>query len=306
VIGRRSTVACIALATISLASCGDPASTRTVSALDDSAVTIASFDFPESELLARIYAGAIRAEGIRVHLVTSAGPREILEPALHQGLIELLPEYAGTAVQFLAGGDVPASSDPDVTHRDLVGQLLGTSVTALSPARAQDANTLVVTSVTARRYGLETVSDLAPLASRSVLGGPPECPRRPLCLPGYERTYDLDFATFVPLDAGGPLTVQALVSNEIDVGLLFTSDPTIGERDLVELRDDRGLQPAENVTPLIRSETLERFGEPLRRATDAVSARLTTGVLVALNGQLLAGASPSRVAAEWLGQEGLR
>jgi osmoprotectant transport system substrate-binding protein len=252
-----------------------------------------------------MYAGAIRAAGIPVRLMASAGPREILEPALHRGLVELLPEYAGTAVQFLSAGDVPASSDAVLTHRDLVRELRGTGVVALSPARAQDANTLVVTSATARRYDLQTVSDLAPVASRFVFGGPPECPQRPLCLVGYARTYQLQFGTFVPLDVGGPLTVQALVSNEIDVGLLFTTDPAVGERDLVRLRDDRGLQPAENVTPLIRAETLERFGTPLREAIDAVSARLTTSVLVALNGRLLAGGSPSRVAAEWLAQEGL-
>ncbi|HEX9123507.1 MAG TPA: ABC transporter substrate-binding protein [Actinomycetota bacterium] len=286
-------------------SCGSPSSTHFVPALGDSAVTVASFNFPESELLARLYAGAIRAAGVRVHLIASAGPREILEPALHRGLVELIPEYAGTAVQFLSAGDVPAASDAALTHRDLVRELRGTSVVALGPARAQDANTLVVTSATARRYDLHTVSDLARVASGFVFGGPPECPSRPLCLPGYAQTYGLHFGTFVSLDVGGPLTVQALVSGEIDVGLLFTSDPAIGERGLVGLHDDRGLQPAENVTPLIRAETLERFGTPLREAIDAVSARLTTSLLVALNGRLLAGVSPSQVAAEWLAQEGL-
>lgn len=191
------------------------------------------------------------------------------------------------------------------SHRDLVDELRDTPIVALSPARAQDANALVVTSATARRYDLHTVSDLARVASGFVFGGPPECPYRPLCLPGYEQIYDLRFGTFVPLDVGGPLTVQALVSNEIDVGLLFTSDPAIGEPDLVALLDDHGLQPAENVTPLIRSETLERFGTPLRQAIDAVSARLTTDTLVTLNRRLLAGASASRVAGEWLAQEGL-
>jgi osmoprotectant transport system substrate-binding protein len=305
VIGRRGVVASIAFATFTLTSCGSPSSTSPVPALRDPGVTVASFDFPESELLARMYAGAIRTAGIPVRLVASAGPREILEPALHRGLVELLPEYAGTAVQFLSAGSVPASSDPAQTYRDLVRELQDTSIVALSPARAQNANTLVVTSATARRYDLHTVSDLGPIAPRSVFGGPPECPYRPLCLLGYAQTYGLHFGTFVPLDVGGPLTVQALVSNEIDVGLLFTSDPAIDERDLVRLRDDRGLQPAENVTPLIRAETLERFGAPLREAIDAVSARLTTEVLVRLNDRLLAGASPSQVAAEWLVQEGL-
>jgi osmoprotectant transport system substrate-binding protein len=278
---------------------------RPVPQLDDSSVTVASFDFPESELLARLYAGAIRAAGVPVDLIASTGPREILEPALHDGLVELLPEYAGTAVQFLSAGDIPASSDAALTHRELVQELRGTSIVALSPAPAQDANTLVVTSATARRYGLRSVSDLAPVAPGFIFGGPPECPHRPLCLPGYAQTYGLHFGTFVPLDVGGPLTVQALVSNEIDVGLLFTTDPAIGANNLRMLRDDRGLQPAENVTPLIRTETLERFDPRLRQAIDAVSARLTTRALVALNDRLLAGASPSEVATEWLAQERL-
>ncbi len=276
-----------------------------MSALGDRAVTVASFDFPESDVLARLYAGAIRAVGIPVRLVASVGPREIVEPALHGGLVELVPEYAGTAVQFVSAGDLPASSDPATTHRSLVEALRGTPVVALPHARAQDANTLVVTSETARRYGLRRVSDLVPVASGMVVGGPAECPQRPLCLPGYRQAYGLRFGAFVSLDVGGPLTVQALVSHEIDVGLLFTSDPAIAQRGLVELRDDRGLQPAENVTPLIRAETLGRFGARIRDAINGVSARLATADLIGLNVRLLAGVSPSTVAADWLAQEGL-
>ncbi|MFB3739491.1 MAG: ABC transporter substrate-binding protein [Candidatus Velamenicoccus archaeovorus] len=306
--GRRRSiagfVAVVALTIPCLVSCR-ATPMRSVPPLSDPAVTVGSFDFPESELLAWMYAGAIRAAGIPVRVIAAAGPREVVEPALRAGLVELLPEYAGTAVQFLSGGGILPSSDATRTHADLLRELSGTGVVVMAPARAQDANALVVTSATARRYGLRRVSDLARVSPGLVFGGPPECLQRPLCLPGYGRTYGLRFRTFVPLDVGGPLTVQALVSNEIDVGLLFTSDPAIADRDLVRLRDDRGLQPAENVTPLIRAETLERFGEPLRRAIDAVSARLTTAVLVALNERLLAGVSPSRAAAEWLSAEGL-
>ncbi len=135
-------------------------------------------------------------------------------------------------------------------------------------------NAFVVTKETAQRYALHDVSDLGTVAPRLILGGPPECPTRPFCLMGLEQTYGLAFDEFVPLDAGGPLTHAALDKGVIDVAVLFSTDPAID--DLVELADDRGLQPAENVTPLVRRSVVARWGAPLVEVVDSVSRRLTT------------------------------
>ena len=109
-----------------------------------------------------------------------------------------------------------------------------------------------------------------------TFGGPIECPERALCFKGLEDVYGLRFKEFIALDAGGPLTAQALNDGTIDVGLLFSSDPTLRAGGLVELQDDRHLQPAENITPVLsqrrstgsarRSATPERgFGAPADR-----------------------------------------
>ena len=87
----------------------------------------------------------------------------------------------------------------------------------------------------------------------------------------------------MPLDAGGPLTRQALATGIVDVALLFSTDPAIGDDDLVELVDDRALQPAENVTPIVRRAVVDRFGPRLVDTLDAVSARLDTETLRDLN-----------------------
>ena len=105
-----------------------------------------------------------------------------------------------------------------------------------------------------------------------TIGGPPECERRALCLAGLEHIYGLKFKEFVPLDAGGPLTHAALADGVVDVALLFTTDPALASSDLVVLADDRALQPAENVTPLVRTRRVERAGPALAAAVDAVSA----------------------------------
>ena len=95
------------------------------------------------------------------------------------------------------------------------------------------------------------------LSTTLKLGGPPECPERPFCLLGLKDTYGLEFAEFVPLDAGGPLTVTALTGGQIDVGLLFTSDPAIATNSFVLLEDDKQLQLADNIVPVVRQDVLD-------------------------------------------------
>jgi osmoprotectant transport system substrate-binding protein len=162
-----------------------------------------------------------------------------------------------------------------------------------------------VTRETADRYDLRTLADLAPVATSLTLGGPDECPDRPLCAPGLERVYGLTFGEFVPVDAGGPLALEALVRGTVDVALLFTTDGRLDRRRLVLLEDDRGLQPAENITPVIRQDALDRFGPDVERIVDAVSASLTTHALRTMNGAVDAGTSPAGVAGSWLVTKGL-
>jgi osmoprotectant transport system substrate-binding protein len=272
-----------------------------VSALDDDAITVASFDFAESELLAEIYSQALEAKDLPVRRALRLGPRELVTPALVAGLVELVPEYAGTAVQFVSAGEVAPSGAARGTHDALTRALADRPVVALEPAPAQDANAVVVTQQTAERHGLETISDLADVAPTLTFGGPPECPTRPYCLVGLSEVYGLQFETFVGLDVGGPLTQQALTRGDIDVALLFTTDPSIDH--LVVLRDDRALQPAENVVPLVRREAVERWGQELVATVDAVSAELTTEALRALNAEMDGGRGAADVAAAWLGTQ---
>jgi osmoprotectant transport system substrate-binding protein len=276
----------------------------TPSAVHDDAITVASFDFAESRVLAELYAQALEGRGLQVRRAIGIGPRELVGPALSLGLIELVPEYAGTALGFLSLGHVAASADPAATHDALVDAAASRNLTALSAAPAQNANAFVVTRTTAEREHLQRLSDLAAVAPKLTFGGPPECPSRPLCLEGLESRYGVHFGDVLALDTGGPTTRQALEQGAIDVGLLFTTDPAIGTGDLVALQDDRGLQPAENVTPLLRTEVVDRWGPEVTATLDALSARLTTDVLRGLDAAA-ADASPAAVARDWLRQEGL-
>jgi osmoprotectant transport system substrate-binding protein len=275
-------------------------------ALDDDAITVGSFDFAESELLSEINSQALERRGYHVKRAFRLGPRELVAPALFRGLVELVPEYAGTALQFASLNKRESSSDVTTTRAQLERTLAPRHVTALEPAPAQDANAFVVTRRTAVRNRLRTLSDLARVDASLALGGPPECPTREHCLAGLEHVYGLRFKEFVRLDAGGPITRQALEAGYVDVALLFTTDPAIAREHLVELTDDRNLQPAENVIPLVRTELVDRFGSDLVDVVDAVSAQLTTSALTELNARVEAGGHVAAVASAWLNTKDIR
>ena len=264
-------------------------------------IVVASFDFSESELLAQLYGQALAERGLPVQILGGGGSREVLEPALEQGLIDVVPEYQGALLNFLGLNQRPGDARPPAaTHQALQRKLTERGLHALEFSRAENKNEFVVTGETASLLGLHSVSDLAPFASELIFGGPPECELRPLCLQGLENVYGLKFESFQPLDAGGPHTLSALEGGEIDVALMFTTDPAIHAHNLKVLSDDRSLQPSENVVPVVRQAVMDRYGIVFAETLDSVSMRLNPLELVELNAQVAAGAEPAGVASEWL------
>jgi len=264
---------------------------------------VASFNFDESQLLAEIYAQALEDEGIAVRRELDLGPRELVLPALRQGFVDVVPEYLGTLLDAATSSPPGVRGDPVIVHA-LLGPVLapwGLEVLAWSPASNQNA--VVVTREAAEDGSLVAVSDLAATAPELTLGGPAECPARERCLVGLQQSYSLRFRDFLALN-GSRLVRQALLDGVIDVGVLFSTDGYLAGDDLVALADDRGLQPAENVVPVVRSAAVA--GTRVGPVLDEVSAALTTSDLQFLNWRVaLAGGSPRDEARGWLIRHGL-
>jgi len=290
-----------------LAACGsDDGDRQAVDPRDERVITVAPFSFTEGIVLAEIYAQAMEAAGYQVERAPDLGAREIIEPALEQGVVDFVVEYTGAALEFLVIGGGAATADPAINARALRAELAERGVTVLHRAPAENNNALVVRTETAERDDLDEVSDLVPLAEGLRLGGPPECPDRPLCIPGYRRVYGLEFGEFVPLDAGGPRTVAALEAGEVDVAVLFTTNGELAGARFAVLEDDRGLQPADAVVPVIRTAVLEHHGEELRDLIDGITREIHTADLIQLN-RLVDGEAqpPAEVARRFLEQNGL-
>ena len=198
------------------------------------ALTIGSADFAESATLGELYAIAATAAGYTVKTQT-IGNRELYEPALEKGDIDVVPEYAATLAGFLNGkvnGEKaadPSSPDLDKTVAALteLGQKSG--LVFGKPSTAQDQNAFAVTQAFADKNGVKSLSDLAAKCSGSatVLGGPAECPQRPKCQAGLVSTYNFQAGKFTSLDAGGPLTKTGLKQGTVSVGLVFSSDAAL-------------------------------------------------------------------------------
>jgi osmoprotectant transport system substrate-binding protein len=281
---------------------GDSGSARTSAGGKGVIVVGVSGAFAENQIVAEMYAQVLEHAGFTVERELDLRAREVSQNALESGFIDVKPEYLSSLLLFL-DPNAEASADASEVVRRTAELVRSDGLTLLTPSAAQDTNQFVANAETAQRFDLTTMSSLAPVADQLTFGGPPECPQRPFCLPGLHEVYGVLFDDFTPLDAGGPLTVDALKADEVQIGLLFSTDPSIGLNGFVPLEDDRQLQNAENITPLIRSEKLN--GE-VRALLDAVSARLSTERVTELVGEVvIEGHDISTVARGFLTANGL-
>ena len=246
-------------------------------------LVVGAVTFAENQIVAEMYARVLEETGYEVDREFNYADRE-----------RLFPEYLASLLTAV-DPDAPASSEPDENIATLESLLAETDLTLLEPSEASNTNAFVVTQETASRFDLESVSDLELHDSELTLGGPPECPRRTYCMEGLRDVYGIEFGEFRPLDAGGPLTVAALESGEVDVALLFSTSGVIGARGWVVLDDDKELQSAENITPLITTDVVN---DDITDALNSVSEELSTRAMTELNARVEAENEDFRAVAE--------
>ncbi len=265
-------------------------------------ITVGSADFTEAQLLGNMYALALEDAGFTVETDLGIGTREVYIPALESGDLDVVPEYLGSAYNFLTEQQgTPATEVEEL--RTQIEEELPDGLVLLDSSDAQDQDALAVTAATAEEYGLETVSDLEPVAGELVIGGPPEQETRSTGLPGLRDVYGLEFARFEVLDAGGQVTRQALAEGRVDVARVFSTTGFVAEDDLVILEEDKPLIPPENITPVAREEAVT---PELEEALNAVSDALTTENLTELNRRIdIDNEDVDAVAREFLVQEGV-
>lgn len=271
---------------------------------DGPTITIGAQDFGESAVLAEVYGQALADAGYPVEQQSLGGFRDIVYTSFEGGDINFTLEYVASTLEYLNGRAGEASDDLEASTSALEGHLEERGLQAFEPAPAENSNVFVVTRETADGRGLASLGDLS---DDLRLGGPGDCEENAACIPGLRDIYGVDLsANFTPLDGGGPLTVAALQGGEIDVAILFSTDPLIEDNDWVVLEDDQGLVHAENIIPVASDEVADAYGEDLTTVVDEVSAALTTEELTGMNRRYtIERADADDVAREWLTEQGL-
>ncbi|AJE39304.1 ABC transporter substrate-binding protein [Streptomyces nodosus] len=256
---------------------------------DSSRLTVGSAGFTESDVLAHLYALLLDKAGYTTSVLTVAN-RELYEPALESGQIDVVPEYAATFADWLNsrahGAEAAPVGSPDlaVTMTALRRLAAPRGLTVLEPGRAVARNAFAVTRAYARRHGLRTLSDLGRSGLKVRLAAGDECVRRPYCAPGLKKTYGIDITGVDPKGVGTVQAKRAVRDGRDQMVLTTTTDATLDEFGLVLLADDRHLQNADYVVPVVNRS--RAGGARVARALGALGPVLTTEDLTSLNRQV--------------------
>lgn len=275
-------------------------------------LVIGAAGFTESNVLAELYAQVLKDAGYGTS-ITTVNNRELYEPSLEKGEIDVVPEYAATLAEFLnakvngskAPQDKPvASSDVAATVAALEKLAAPLGLKALPAGTAVDQNAFAVNKEFARKNNLKTLSDLGKAGLKVKIAAGDECTVRPFCAPGLKTAYGIDVAGIDPKGVGTPQSKQAVKDGVDQLVLTTTTDATLDSFGLVLLEDDKKLQNADNVLPLVNARDA---GAPeVAAALDKLTKALTTADLIDLNRKVDAErAKPADVAKAYLEAKGL-
>ncbi|MCT4354529.1 ABC transporter substrate-binding protein [Streptomyces sp. Je 1-79] len=268
--------------------------------------------FTESKVLAELYAQVLNDAGYSA-TVTTVKNRELYEPSLEKGEIDVVPEYAATIAEFLNakvnGPKAPeekpvASGDAAATVEALKKLAEPRGLKVLAVGGAVDQNAFAVSKEFAEKNKLKTLSDLGAAKLKVKIAAGDECEIRPFCAPGLKKTYGIDVTGIDPKGVGTPQSKQAVKDGVDQLVLTTTTDATIESFGLVFLDDDKKLQNADNVLPVVNAKDA---GSPeIAAALDKITKVLTTADLAELNRKVDAErAKPEDVAKAYLQSKGL-
>ncbi|WP_407550812.1 ABC transporter substrate-binding protein [Streptomyces sp. Pv4-95] len=272
-------------------------------------IVIGSAGFTESKVLAEIYSRLLDNAGYEARVQTLAN-RELYEPALEKGQIDVVPEYASTLAEFLnakkngAKAKPVASSDIDKTVTELKKLAEPRGLKVLAVGEATDQNAFAVTKEFAAQHKLKTLSDLGRSKEKIRLASGEECETRVFCKPGLEKTYGIDITAIDPKGVGTPPAKQAVKDGTDQLVLTTTTDATLDSFGLVLLEDDKNLQNADNVLPVVNAKSAG--DKEIETALAGLTRTLTTQDLINLNRKVDAERlKPADVAQTYLESKGL-
>ncbi|MGH3472618.1 MAG: glycine betaine ABC transporter substrate-binding protein [Nocardioidaceae bacterium] len=273
-------------------------------------ITLAAQAYTEMEIMAEMYKQVLQKAGYTVN-VKLVQTRDIYMPLLENGSVQVVPEYVSGIGDFLntaangANAKSLMSNNAQASLAALKPLADKAGITMLNPAKATDQNAFAVTKACADKYNLSTLSDLAALKAPIVLAAAPDCKGRSDCAGGLSQTYGLKITKILSLGFDTTEGKNSATSGESQVVEVATTDGALSSENLVLLKDDKGIQPAQNLIPAVNTSFLKSHPD-VAPALNKLSATLTTADLAALNIKVDVNRDKaSTVATDYLNSKGL-
>lgn len=294
---------------VALSACGgssDPLSnapaTTGAESGEATSLVVGSADFPESQIVAELYAGALNAAGVTATTKPNIGSREVYFKAVQDGSVDVVPDYTGNLLLHV---DKEATEESAEDIAKALPDKLPDGLAVLEASKAENKDAMVVTKATAEKYQLKSIEDLAKVCSEIVVGAPATFAERAYGLPGLKENYNCEPRKLEPFsDGGGPVTLKALLEDQVQVADIYTTTPSIADNDLVVLEDPKNNFIAQQVVPLYNEANMT---DKAKEALNSVSRALTTDDLINLN-RAVSGSQKqgAKEAAEaWLKEKGI-
>jgi osmoprotectant transport system substrate-binding protein len=311
---RRLLAGVVAASAALLTACGSstsssPSATDTgaSASADKGTVRISGQNFTEAEIVADMYAAVLQKAGYTpdVHLVDTRDVYMKIFPKQ----IDVVPEYTGSIVEYLNGtyngsNAKPITvSSPQKTIEKAKPLLTKAGITLLNPSAATDTNAFFVTKKYADQNNVHTLSDLK--GKSVVLAAAPDCQGRIDCEGGLSSAYGIKITKILPLGYASPQTYKSVLDGESQLGETSTTDGTLQSQGLVLLPDDKHIQPAQNLVPMVSTKFLQAHPD-VAGPLNSLMAKLTTADLTQLNAKVsVERQKPQDVAQQWLSENGL-
>ncbi|HEY0238278.1 MAG TPA: ABC transporter substrate-binding protein [Friedmanniella sp.] len=264
-------------------------------------IVVGAANFTESQVLAEVYAQALKAKGLDASTKPPIGSREVYIKALQDNSIQIVPEYTGNLLLFIDKNATATTADELAKALPTALQTDNLKIGTISAAADQDV--YVVTKEFSQQNNLTSLADLSKVSSNVVLGGPSELATRAYGPQGLKGIYGATLKQFKPYDSPAVKT-KDLLDGKIQMGEYFTTESAIADNGFVPLADPQSMILPQNVVPLMRSDVAAN--PQVTAALDPVQAALTTDELTALNKKVdVDKMDPSQVAGDWLKSKGL-
>lgn len=232
-------------------------------------VVVGHKNYTEQRILGIMMSQVIEAKTPYKVKTVELGTGTVIFEAIKSGDIDVYPEYTGVAYAAYLGKKEKADAK---TIFDIIKSeyLADHNLDIREPMGFENTYAFTMKPEVAQKYGIKTISDLKKYANNMILSGPHEFMEREDGLLGIQKAYNIKFKGILSMDQG--LVINSLVSDKIEVALVYSTDGLIAKHKLLLLEDDLKFFPPYEVVVTMRKGYENTNGDVIEALDSLVGA----------------------------------